>query len=277
MALKLADVACDEPSQKGSILSPTAAVEVKRRTGRSKTLGAEILKDVSVSVVAPGGGTGINSSVYTALARKESFSVNILGQSRAAYDRYPESWAREGAPAPNLESFALNLLTDGIMERVDCLVVGSRGGQVVLPTLWEARGAEVPPAVVMNGGCAMNLPIAVHWPETAVSFLLLGGQDYFRGQLPVREYVKDAQRRVPKANATSAILFVQEMTHMPQTELLTAILHHMIRAATSWKRSGAVPLDEFQTILTNLRKGGWTGNLFFKTEPNDAWQHEAFP
>merc|ERR1740138_1764144 len=118
----------------------------------------------------------------------------------------------------------------------------------------------------MNGGCAMNLPTAVHWPETAVSFLLLGGQDYFRGQFPPVEYVKDVQRHVPKANSTTAILFVQEMTHMPQTQLLTAILHLMIRAATSWKRSGVAPIDDFQTILRNLRKGGWSGNLSFKSE-----------
>jgi hypothetical protein len=129
----------------------------------------------------------------------------------------------------------------------------------------------------MNGGCAMNMPTAVHWPEAAVSFLLLGGQDYFRGQLPINEYMKDAQNRVPIANSTTAILFVNEMPHMPQTHLLAAILHLMIRAATSWKRSGDIPTDDFQTILTSLRRGGWSGKLSFKAEVGDAWQTEAFP
>jgi hypothetical protein len=267
-----------EASQQETIASSVDAGGVRRRTRRSKTLGAEIMKEMFVSVVGPGGGTGINASVYAALAKKEGFSVNILGQSRAPYDRYPASWAKEGgAPAPNLESFALDLLNDRSIENVDCLVVGSRGGQVVLPTFWEGRGAAVPPTVVMNGGCAMNLPTVVHWPETAVSFLLLGGQDYFRGQLSIVEYMKDAQRRVPDANSTTAILLVNEMTHMPQAQLLTAILHLMIRAATSWKRSGDIPMDDFQTILRNLRKGAWSGNLSFKSGSGDVWQHEAFP
>eukprot|EP00427_Karlodinium_veneficum_P011274 CAMPEP_0169094854 /NCGR_PEP_ID=MMETSP1015-20121227/18166_1 /TAXON_ID=342587 /ORGANISM="Karlodinium micrum, Strain CCMP2283" /LENGTH=352 /DNA_ID=CAMNT_0009155537 /DNA_START=51 /DNA_END=1109 /DNA_ORIENTATION=- len=250
---------------------------VNRDTRRSKTLGAELAKHVSVSVVAPGGGTGMNSSVYSALARKEGVSVNILGQSRAPYDRYPSSWASEGAPPPNLETFALDLSAQGCLDNLDCLVVGSRGGQVVLPTLWEHCGEAVPPAVVMNGGCAMGLPTPVSWPESAVTFLLLGGNDYFKGALSVNEYLSDSQRRVPKANSTTAILLVSEMTHMPQAHLLTGILHNMILAVTSWKDSGRVPLNEFSAILTTLRRGGWSGILSFKTLPGDAWESEVFP
>jgi len=252
-------------------------IQPRRQCRRSKTLGAEISSHVSVSVIAPGGGTGMNSSVYAALGRKDGFSVDIVGQSRAPYDRYPIAWANDGAPAPNLESFALDLLAKGSLKNTDCLVVGSRGGQVVLPTLWQVCGAEVPPAVVMNGGCAMGLPTPVHWPESAVTFLLLGGQDYFRGRLSMDEYLIDAQHRVPEGNSTTAILLVNEMVHMPQADLLTAILLHMIHAVKSWKDEDCVPDDQFHTILGNLTRGGWSGKLTYKKDEGEAWETEAFP
>jgi len=240
-------------------------------------MGAEPSSHVAVSVVAPGGGTGINSAVYAALGRKEGFSVEIVGQSRAPYDRYPASWANQGSPSPNLETFALDLVSRDCLESTDCLVVGSRGGQVVLPTLWQALGEDVPPAIVMNGGCAMGLPTPVHWPNTAATFLLLGGNDYFRGNLNMEDYLADAQNRVPEANVTTAIVLVREMLHMPQAELLNAILLHMIRAITSWKSSDCVPLDELHIILGNLRRGGWSGKLTYKTGRGKAWKTETFP
>merc|ERR1712217_653979 len=126
---------------------------------------------------------------------------------------------------------------EGLIEHNNCLIFGSRGGQVVLPTLWQARGEDVPPAVVINGGCAMDLPIPVRWPNSAVTFLLLGGKDYFKGQFSMDAYVANSQRKVPPKNTTTAILLVHEMTHMPQTDLLIATLHHMIYAVTKWKSS----------------------------------------
>lgn len=129
----------------------------------------------------------------------------------------------------------------------------------------------------MNGGCAMGIPIPVHWPDAAVTFLLLGGHDYFRGQMSNDEYLADAKHRVPEGNSTTAILLVHEMLHMPQTELLMAILQHMIYAATSWKCSGQVPEDSFSTILDNLRRGGWNGRLIYKMGRGDNWKSEAFP
>merc|ERR1711920_363835 len=94
-------------------------------------------------------------------------SVKILGESRAPYDRYPACWINKGAPPPNLETFALDLLAQNCLDDADCIVVGSRGGQVVLPTLWHACGKNTPPAIVVNGGCAMSLPTQVRWPESA--------------------------------------------------------------------------------------------------------------
>lgn len=253
----------------------SSAESLIRHGRRAKTLGAEHSAQLSVSVVAPGGGTGMNAPVYAALARKGGFTVDILGQSRAPYDRYPACWS-DGAPPPNLESFSLDLLDQRSFAKADCLVVGSRGGQVVLPTLWE-HGKNIPPVVVMNGGCAMGLPTPVQWPSSAVSFLLLGGHDYFRGNQSMEEYLVDAQSRVPRANQTTAILLVHEMVHMPQADLLMAILSHMIRAVTAWKASGDMPIDEFITILAHLRKGGWSGKLSYKIAPGEAWKEDSFP
>jgi hypothetical protein len=249
----------------------------RRIARRSKTLGAEPASGVAVSVVAPGGGTGMNSSVYSALARKEGFTVNILGESRASYDRYPASWSGDGCPPPNLESFGMDLASQGCLAHADCLIVGSRGGQVVLPTLWQVLGADVPPAVVMNGGCAMGLPAPVHWPSRAVTFLLLGGADYFRGRMHMEEYLDNTRHCVPEANGTTAILLVHEMVHMPQAELLLAILQHMIHAVTFWKSTAAPPQDQFHWILNKLQRGGWSGKLTYKTNSGDAWETVAFP
>lgn len=41
--------------------------------------------------------------------------------------------------------------------------------------------------MIINGGCAMKLPNVVKWPSAAVTFLLIGGQDYFRGETTVDE------------------------------------------------------------------------------------------
>jgi len=240
-------------------------------------LSATASPGITVSVVAPGAGTSINSQVYAALGQNDGFSVNIIGQSRAQYDRYPASWGSAGSPPPNLETFAMQLLAENQLKDTKCVVVGSRGGQVVLPALWHAQGADVPPAIVINGGCAMDLPIQVRWPVSALTFLLLGGDDYFRGPLTMVEYLTDVQRRIPSANVGTAILLVHEMTHMPQAHLLAAILHSAVCAMTSWKSSGNLPWHDFRTIITGLRKGGWSGKLSFKTAPGDNWETHSFP
>merc|ERR1719188_2403378 len=93
-----------------------------------------------VSVVAPGGGTSANAAVFSELAGSSQLRVEILGRARAEYDRYPEAFDG-GKPAPNLDSFAGGMLAQGVLENSDCLVVGSRGGQVVLPHLWKTAAA----------------------------------------------------------------------------------------------------------------------------------------
>jgi len=80
-------------------------------------------------------------------------------------------------------------------------------------------------------------------------------------------YVADAKSRVPQDNKTTAILLVHEMTHMPQAELLNQILLTMIRAIHAWHTIGNVPVDDFNTILGNLRRGSWSGVLTYMKDP----------
>lgn len=229
----------------------------------------------TVAVIAPGGGTGINGAVYAELGRDPRFHVDIVGQSRAPYDCYPETWPH-GCPAPNLASFALDLVNQGLMEQADCLVLGSRGGQVVLPQFWQVRGSRVPPSVVINGGIAMGLPTPVAWPDSAVSFLLIGGDDYFRGNLSPAEYVADCKSHVPVGNSTTAILYVQEMQHMPQGKLLAAVLPHMLRVVLLWKADRTdTPLEGMRSILKALNSAGWSGRLSF-TKALGVWEDIEF-
>jgi len=218
--------------------------------------------------VAPGGGTGINAAVYAKLGQRPDFVVDIVGQSRAPYDVYPECW-EHGAPAPNLATFAEDVHRQQMAERSDCMVFGSRGGQVVLPTLWRLMGDQMPPSVCINGGCAMNLPQKVRWPVGAVTFLLLGGEDYFRGGATPEEYLAEAKRRVPPGNGTTAILYVSEMQHMPQAALLWSVLPIMLTAVRAWKSIGRAPLEELRQLLIALSGGGWNGKLLYTRAPGD--------
>lgn len=133
----------------------------------------------------------------------------------------------------------------------------------------------MPPAVVINGGCAQTGSNPSWWPETAVTFLLLGGRDYFRGGMPDGEYVAFTKGRVPAGSTTTAILFVREMEHMPQAPLLGAILRDAISAAISWRASGRVLVPGLRVLLSALSAGGWTGQLSY-TSSSGAWEDIAF-
>lgn len=257
---------------------PESAVQevvIERRKHQAKTVhfASTLSPEVKVGVIAPGGGTGMNGAVYAKFGRREGITLDILGQSRAPYDRYSEAWAPpSGGPAPNLESFAAELVNQGVLDSLKCLVVGSRGGQVCLPTFWRLKGSEVPPAIVLNGGCGMDLPIQVPWPDSAVTFLMIGGQDYFKQQLTAEQYLKDVQSRVPRNNITTAVLLVHEMTHMPQMQLLDAVIHPMMKAVTSWREdSHAIPTAEFETITAAVSALGFHGKLVYKTGTGDNW------
>lgn len=230
---------------------------------------------ITLTVIAPGAGTRANAAVYADLGRDKGVRLEVVGQSGSQYDRYPACWP-QGSQAPNLDSFSHEVMAKGIIDQCDCLILGSRGGQVVLPSFWRARGAAVPPAVVINGGCAMKVPASIHWPETAVTFLLLGGQDSFRGGLAPDEYVAYARSRVPKDNKTTALLYVHEMGHMPQAALLGSALRRMIGIVLAWKSSpNCAPAGDLACLAAALGQRGWNGCLWY-TAGKGAWQDIPF-
>jgi len=229
-----------------------------------------------IAVVAPGAGTGMNRAVYRFLEKSAGYQINILGQARAQYDHYPSTWPPpEGGPPPDLSTFAQQLV--GALAGAEFLIVGSRGGQVVLPTLWGILGSAVPPTVCINGGCTMDLPSGRPlWPEHAATFLLVGGRDYFKGRLSDEQYVAHAKENVPKANSTTALLFVREMEHMPAPSLLQPTFLTAIPAMIQWRKTGVVPDSAFQKLVNELSTNGWSGRLLY-TSSRGSWNELRFP
>eukprot|EP00913_Durusdinium_trenchii_P021525 g20227.t1 len=80
------------------------------------------------------------------------------------------------------------------------------------------------------------------------------------------EYLVSTQQCVPATNQSTALLYINEMEHMPQSHLFALILPHLLRVCLAWKRKVEVaPLRELQCLLTELNscKGEWTGCLSF--------------
>ncbi|CAE8590734.1 unnamed protein product [Polarella glacialis] len=234
----------------------------------------------SVVVVAPGAGMGANSQAYKELGQGSRFTVRVLGTKGAPYDRYPACWGgrSNGAPPPNLESFASEVLRAGVSGLGDVLVVGSRGGQVVLPCIWRALGDAVPPAVVINGGCAMSLPgPPTVWPENAVTFLLIGGQDYFGQGAGPEEYMEKTRSLAPARSCSTAILFVSEMRHVPGAALLGPLLGLLVQAVLAWKAAPkrSAPVAQLQEMVALLSSRSFSGRLLF-TASAGCWQELPF-
>merc|ERR1712232_473332 len=120
-----------------------------------------------------------------------------------------------------------------------------------------------------------TLPVQVEWPVDAVTFLVLGGQDYFKGAFTTQQYLASTVSQVPRHNTTTAILLVNEMQHMPQADLLQAMLHHLVSAAVSWKRSPQVLREELDALLGALVCLGVSGRLQYTTSAA-VWEGFAF-
>jgi hypothetical protein len=80
---------------------------------------------------------------------------------------------------------------------------------------------------------------------------------------------------VPARNSTTALLFVSEMEHMPQSALLRAVLHPAIGGLLQWRESRKAPLDDFQLILASLTAAGFSGVLSY-TKREGGWQDVPF-
>ncbi|CAE6973462.1 AKR2A [Symbiodinium natans] len=232
-------------------------------------------KAARLLIVAPGAGVKTLGARFRALGAEPGFQVEVAGRKGVLYDRYPETWDT-GVRAPNLRSFAEDLVRMGVHRRADCLIFGSRGGQVVLPLMWSALGDEVPPSVVVNGGCAMQLPgPPVRWPLRAVTVMLLGGQDFFRGNLSAEEYMTRTCQSVNPANRTTAFFYVPEMKHMPQESVVQAALPCLVEAALDWAQGGhAAVMSHLRSAQEALIRIGFGGVLRF-TGPS-GWQEQRF-
>lgn len=121
----------------------------------------------------------------------------------------------------------------------------------------------------------MELPDPVAWPEKAMTFMLMGGRDFFKRKLSSEDYVLQAQNCVNPRNKTTAILFVEEMTHMPQVELLTAILPQALRSLVTWKQTGLAPINDFKLLVATLKQSSWSGCLHYTT-PEGDWGKMSF-
>eukprot|EP00913_Durusdinium_trenchii_P030463 g28535.t1 len=134
------------------------------------------------------------------------------------------------------------------------LVFGSRGGQVVLPFLWSKFGNEMPPSIVINGGCAFEMPRQPAWPKNAVTLLVMGGNDYFRKpEISVDQYMAEARERVPKHNRFTAQLVVPEMGHVADQPVLSSLLtEEVFLALKQWPSNPQPFYHTFQNILLKL-------------------------
>ena len=89
----------------------------------------------------------------------------------------------------------------------------------------------------------MNLPgPKIVWPVKAVTIMLMGAQDFFKGSKSSSEYLTASQSHVPP-NSRTAILYVRQMQHMPQKALLQMVLRPLVMAAAKWKYSKLCPED----------------------------------
>lgn len=258
------------PQERKSNPGWTSRIFGAQTTRKTRSVTLPTFEKTRVVVVAPGAGVGSNGKVYMSFKQDPRLQLRLAGRSGMPYDRYPPMWP-QGGPAPNLATFAQGMLSEGLLGSTDCLILGSRGGQVVLPSLWNALGDSAPPAIVINGGCAMDLPFKFNWPGKAVTLLVLGGRDYFKPvNVAPHQYLSYSQRYVPTSNSSTAILYVQEMEHMPSQPVLAAVLNHAIAALVSWRRHGQVPLGAFETILRSVKSLGMTARLTYISA--GAWQ-----
>lgn len=267
------DVLTESFSPAGGLVMPKGSLRVRVSAGLRYVKPESVCSlklALHVMVVAPGAGTGLNSDVYKELGEDEQIKVELCGSRGAAYDRYPPSWQNGKAP-PNLETFAQELLAKPMG---DVLVLGSRGGQVVLPRFWQRLGNQVPPAVVINGGCAMNLPgVKIPWPPQAVTIMLMGAQDFFKGQKSSAEYLTASKGHVP-ANSRTAILYVRQMQHMPSKALLQMVLGPLVMAAAMWKYSKNCPEDQLNSLTSQLEDESWSGSLHILQ--GTSWKEKTF-
>jgi len=122
----------------------------------------------------------------------------------------------------------------------------------------------------------MSLPGPdVSWPAGVVTILLMGGEDFFKGKLSSADYIASSKKKVPAGNASTAMLYVRQMQHMPQKALLQMVLDQLLLAALGWKAAGRAPEAELSNLAKKLEAEGWTGTLAFTASAGN-WKDLTF-
>jgi len=114
----------------------------------------------------------------------------------------------------------------------------------------------------------------VVWPQRAVTVMLLGGQDFFRGNDTADEYLNSMCSSIPAGNLTTAMLYLPKMGHIPQKEVLAACLVLLVRASLTWQlEPGRLPA-EFAEAMAALEYIQFDGRLRYTTA--NGWMERKF-
>lgn len=213
----------------------------------------------NIIIILPGSSYFTLKNTYRNL--EKYYNIILLGHSciGSGYDRYPPYW-ENGTNSFNLIDMTtsdevFNPITQqvelGIAKNIKkiletndihCIVCGSRGGQVILPTLWTL-GIDIP-SVILNGGC-INSPCLYKLPESRV-VLSTFGKDYFPTSNP--EISIEAINDNKFSNKTILVHSYFE-SHRPNDDYLKNLLPHLINAAIFDS------LNDLNEFFINYKKG----------------------
>lgn len=120
----------------------------------------------------------------------------------------------------------------------------------------------------------MNLPgPKIAWPQQAVTMMLMGSEDFFKGKKSSAEYLTASKSYVPP-NSRTAILYIRQMQHMPQKALLQLVLRPLVMAAARWKYSKTCPEEQLHQLTVQLEDESWSGSLFILQ--GGSWKESTF-
>lgn len=195
----------------------------------------------SIVIILPGSSYYTLKETYKELGKV--YNLILVGHSCPGdgYDRYPPFWAT-GTSNLNLIDMTTNdevfnprtrQAELGIEKQirkvlqnsdVHCIVCGSRGGQVVIPTLW-GLGVNIP-SVVLNGGC-INSPCISKHPSSRI-VLATFGKDYFPTKNPQISINAIYKNQSLKGTILAHFTF---QNHRPDDKYFSIVLPYLVDAA----------------------------------------------
>jgi len=90
------------------------------------------------------------------------------------------------------------------------------------------------------------------------------------------QYLGNTVRCVGADNRTTAVLYIPEMTHMPQKEVMGAVIAPLLLAALFWRRSpNDAPLRQLSAAGRALEQLGFASRLLYTGGPGQ-WQEMQF-